>query len=155
MAAGLGLTWNSGNCRYLMSGPWGHCHTHITALSSSTLDIPLPQSPCPGTIFRLWPHQQPCSCCSLAVKTLKKYQVFFLLNHDFRMPRAIRSLTPPRDYVSPGLYWHISIESKRRMLYLTQARVWLVIAGLVQSTYFFRSYINEELHSSDQRFKIS
>lgn len=71
------VSWNSGNCRYLnvramraLSDP----HLCTKQLHLEHPAIPL----CPGAIFQLWPHQQPCSCCSLAIKTLKKYHFFSL-----------------------------------------------------------------------------
>lgn len=37
-----------------------------------------------------------------------------------------------------SLYWHISVESRKITIYLTQARVSPVIAGLIQATSFYQ-----------------
>lgn len=131
MAAGLGLTWNSMNCRYLMSEPWGHSQTHIIALRSFTWDILLPNPWCPGIGH--------ISSLALAVPwqlRLKKYPFFFsepwfqdvqsYQEHYFSMRLCISW------FILAYFY-----ESGLIILYLIQASVWSAISGPFQSPFIF------------------
>lgn len=69
--------------------------------------------------------------------TLEKVAAFFSGIMHLGCPNLHESCFSKKLHI-PSLHWHISVESRKIMIYLTQARVWPAIAGLIQATTFYQ-----------------